>query len=1286
MLYKKLIAIALLFILAPLSYSQTEGAFQIKWLDPAVISFSNEKKINVLNFEGADFLTEDQYSPRFHTQIPLGDNIKDFTCELKNTTYQELTEKELSLIKNTSIISTEIKSLMQVSFIQKKAFGNISFLPFRKNINSGKLEKLISFSISITPTKQILRSGRGIQSYTANSVLQSGKWYKIGIGTDGIYKITFSFLQNLGMDIKNINPRNIKIYGNGGGMLPELNSAPRYDDLNENAIFVEGENDGVFNENDYILFWGKGQDYWTYDANTCPKYKHNLNLHADSAYYFITVGSSAGKRITPQGSSSSTPTHYVASFDDYTYHEKETTNFLKSGKQWFGEYFENNPSATFPFSFSNIDASTPATINIQVASRSIGSNASYYASCQSGSTSMSIPGVTSDQYTSNYAELGSSCFSFTPSSPSLVVNFTKQTANAVAWLDFIEVNVRRQLTMTGEQMTFRDALSLGMGNIAQYNVSSSSPIQIWDITDLYNVKSQTFIKNGTSYQFIQPASTLRQFVAFTGKSFNTPKAYGEVVNQNLHALSNKRFIIITHPTFYQEALQIANYHQNKDGLSSVVVTTEQVYNEFSSGAQDVSALRNFVKMFYDKATNVNEIPKYLLLFGDGSYDNKKRLSNNTNYIPTYQSDNSLFTTSSYTSDDFYGLLDDGEGLWTNGDAVDIGIGRIPASSKKDAQTALNKILNYTQTSIASTENTTTSKSPFGNWRNIVCFIADDGDNNTHVSQADQQATLVDTTYNNYNIDKIYLDAYAQETTPGGNRYPTVNEAIERRINQGALIINWTGHGSEGGLAHEGILSYTGMKELSNANKLFLFITASCEVSRYDNPGYTSAGEYAFFNAGGGAIALFSTVRVVYASPNFLLNKSIYQSVLKPINNQMPALGDVYLYAKTQSGGNSINSRNFALLGDPALKLAYPKYSVTTDTINLSPVTPSSSDTIKALSLVTISGHLTDENGISLNTYNGVIYPTVYDKYQSLTTLSNKGSAESPPFNFKLQKNILFNGKASVRNGYFRFSFVVPKDIAYQYGPGRISYYAENGSTDASGHYEKIIIGGTDENAPPDNLGPEMRLYMNNDKFVFGGLTNDHPDIYSVLYDDNGINIVGNAVGHDITAILDANTKSPINLNDYYKADLNTYKSGTIRYPLSDLSEGKHSLKLKAWDVYNNSSETYTEFIVSKSAQVALKHVLNYPNPFTTKTSFFFEHNQANISIEVLIQIFTVSGKLVKTIDQIVYSDGFRTEGIDWDGKDDFGDNIGRGVYIYRVKVRTSDNGSAEKYEKLVILN
>ncbi len=569
----------------------------------------------------------------------------------------------------------------------------------------------------------------------------------------------------------------------------------------------------------------------------------------------------------------------------------------------------------------------------------------------------------------------------------------------------------------------------------------------------------------------------------------------------------------------------------------------------------------------------------------------------------------------------------------------------------------------------------------GDWRNTLCFIGDDEDFNTHMTQADALAKSVEQKRPGFIIAKIYLDAYQQVITSSGQRYPDVNEAINQRINKGALIINYTGHGGENGLAHERILEINDIMSWDNKDKYPLFITATCEFSRFDDWEHTSAGEYVLLNPEGGGVALLSTTRLVYSGPNHALNEQFYNFAFeKNDDQQYLRLGDIIRLTKNNSGAG-INRRSFALLGDPAVILNYPKYKISATAINGIPVTEDS-DTLKALEKVTVSGIIEDDGGNVFTSYTGTLYPTVFDKVSVITTLANDGGI---PFTFSIRNRVLYKGKASITNGVFNFDFIVPKDISYNYGPGKISFYGNDISTDANGSFDGVIIGGSSDSISGDNDGPVMRIFMNDDKFVFGGTTDENPRILVYISDSSGINTVGTGIGHDLTAILDDKTVNPIVLNDYYEADKDSYQSGKITYQLKKLEVGAHKLTVKVWDVHNNSSEDFTEFIVAPSEDIIIKNLLNYPNPFTTSTSFYFEHNQPSAELDVLIQVFTVSGKLVKTIESQVTATGYRCGPFVWDGLDDFGSRIGRGVYIYRLKVRTNSGKTIEKFEKLVIL-
>ncbi|MFH1320169.1 MAG: type IX secretion system sortase PorU [Bacteroidota bacterium] len=1259
------------------------GSREIRWQGVREIRYSEEIVERFLFFEGASYDPATGHLPTYYEKIKLNQEINKIAVQITNLVFEEFNGNENSIITlNKKInISTDIVVNATVTYQRKKPYAVISFMPIRKNEFTGKYEKLVSFDMEVktfagedthlTPFK------KGEQMYASSSVLSSGSWYGIGVTQDGIYELSSPFLSSLGMNVSSINPKNIRIYSNGGGMLPLSNSAPRIDDLAENAIQVVGESDGSFDADDYVLFFGQGPARWSYDT-TDNRFHHQLHLYSDTTYYFITADLGPGKRIITQPSDSGVSTS-VTSFDDHAFHEKDLVNLIKSGRQWYGEEFDMVTSYNFTFSFPNI-SSSPVYMKASVIARSTEASSIFSVNANSQSLlSLTCSSVTED-FTTAYADPESGTGTFNPSSTvTVTVSYNKPASSSIGWLNYLELNARRQLKMYGNQMTFRDIQSVGTGNVAGFTLSNaSSSIKVWEVTDPTNVKEQQYTLSGANLEFTLQTDSLREFIAFNGNSYLTPTASGSVPNQDLHGLSQPgqkqpEMIIVSHPAFLSEADRLADFHRVEDGLSVVIVTPQQVYNEFSSGSQDISAIKYFMKMFYDRAgSDSSYLPKYLLLFGDGSYDNKNRLSDNTNFIPTYQSSNSYSPTSSYVSDDFYGLLDDNESEATT-DEVDIGIGRLPVKTVSEASAAIDKIIHYT------------NPAAMGDWRNIVCFVADDEDTNTHIKDADLLANYVDNNYNDFNIDKIYIDAYQQQSTPGGQRYPDAAEAINKRVEKGALIINYTGHGGETGWAHERILEVNDINNWNNLDNMPLFMTATCEFSRFDDPGRTSAGEYVFLNSNGGGIALLSTVRLVFSGANQTLADNFYKIVFEPVNGEMPRLGDVVMNTKNNCNiiDSSSNRRKYLLLGDPALRLAYPVHNIITDSINGNPVSMGP-DTMKALAKVTVSGHLENENGVTLSGFNGTLYPTVYDKAAVISTLVN--DPNSGHKDFTLQKNVLFRGKVSVINGGFSFAFIVPKDINYNDDFGRISYYAENGITDANGYYEDFIIGGSATNVENDETGPEVDLYLNDTNFVFGGLTDENPILLAFIYDRNGINTTGTGIGHDIVAILDNETNQSIVLNDEYESDLDSYQRGTIRSPLKDLSEGRHILELTVWDTYNNSARAYTEFVVAMSAELALDHVFNYPNPFTTYTEFWFEHNRPGELLDVQIQVFTVSGKLIKTINTNVLSDGFRPDPIQWNGMDDYGDKIGRGVYIYHLKVRSDDGSFKDKYEKLVILN
>ncbi|MBS1634782.1 MAG: type IX secretion system sortase PorU [Bacteroidetes bacterium] len=1259
-------------------------------------------ELNVLQIKGAHYDAAKQYLPYYLEKLKVNSDIP--ALKLAQVAVRELTNQELGQIAAYKhLIGSDFNISVSTSVSRHETYAHFRIIPLRLNNFSGRYELLTSYRAewdyaASVPVVNNTHKKTAAAVYASNSVLATGKWYKVAVTKSGVYKIDKTLLQSIGLSTTGLNPQNIRIYGNGGKLMPEKNSGFRYDDLMEDAIYVQGESDGAFDAGDYILFYGQSTDIWKHKAGSCLKFDHQLNYYSDTSYYYITADLGPGKRIQSNASLSVTPTGSTSSYDYYDYHEQNLINVVKSGREFYGEKFEL--TNTYGFSFNIPDAVLGDSVLVSAGGLSRSDNVSSYLVSYGASVfTYTCPNTSTTSYIADYGFPGYNCGGALLNSNPLVISVTKTSSDAVGYLDYVVFNARRNLVYSQSQFCFRDSRSVaGTGTTAMYTLTDNStggvPLLVWDVTDPINPKNQLYSTTGNSLSFISTTDSLREYVV-TGSDFMVPKAYGVVPNQNLHGIQQADFVIICNPKFLSQANRLAAIHQQYDTLTYAVATTEQVYNEFSSGTPDIVSIREFARMLYKRPSDPTKAIKYLCLLGGGSYDNKNRFSSsNSALIPTYETPISWSYTNSFVTDDFFGLMDDNEGDLGPGDAVDIGVGRFPVRSEADASGCVNKIdayykKNYNFDINASESSCTNAVTyPQGDWRNWVCFMADDEDGGEHMWQADSIARMVTRSYPEYNVDKIIFDAYVQYSTPGGQRYPDVVNDLNRRFEKGTLIFNYTGHGGELGLAHERILEVSQILDWKNIANMPLMVTATCEFSRFDNPDITSAGEDCFLNPNGGAVSLFTTVRLAFSNLNFELNKSFFRFALAPMpNGRMPALGDIYRENKVDIGYNP-QYQNFVILGDPALRLAYPQQRVYTSTINSSVVSPTTQDTLKALSKVTVKGYVGDKAGNKLSNFNGVIYPTVFDKSMNIVCLMNDPTSAylGGPFKFNLQKNVIYKGKAQVVNGDFSFTFMVPKDISYQFGVGKISYYAHNGVIDANGYNTNIVIGGSDPNAVIDNQGPVVKLYMNDNKFVSGGTTNEAPSIYAEVADSSGINTVGTGIGHDIVAVLDENSNKPMVLNDYYEANLNSYQAGKIHYALSGLSEGTHRLSLKVWDVQNNSSTAYTEFIVAQSAELALSHILNYPNPFTTKTRFFIEHNQCCTTLKVMVQIYTITGKLVKSIPETITNEGFRFDGIEWDGKDDFGDKLARGVYVYKVSVTDGQSKKAEKIEKLVILN
>ncbi len=1218
--------------------------------------FTNEKNA-ILN---------DNQLPLYTGFIRLNGN-KNVQVAIENAQYTTIHNGAL---QNATSIKNSIPELeFHVVYEKKIPHLAIKILPFRNS--NGRIEKLENFDLVIQSSGNSNPVQFGKAGFAAQSVLANGDWYRLYVKNTGIHRITKSYLKAMGINPDEIDPRTIKIYGNGPGTITTPNANERMDDLWENPIQVKGESDGKFDEEDEVLFYGKSQqDVWSYDAGS-GTYIHQNNYYSDATVYFITFGGNNGKRIVT--AAALTPNQTNDGHYDFLYvHEMDNINLIRSGRRWFGEEFSRELNQTFQANLENANGTIPVFFRSSVIARAFTPSTYDVRINNNYIFSQQVPAASSN-FEYRYADEKLSSGTFTTGTNIIQVNYryNQPAPGALGWLDYFELQSRNYLNLTKPQLLLKDKNSLGAGKITQFNLVSNATTQIWDVTKPYQAIQLPTIFTANTNSFVAATDTLREFIAFDGSSYFTPETDTKISNQNIHGMPFADLFIVTHPNFLFDANRLAELRRSQ-GLTVNVVTINQVYNEFSSGMQDISAIRDMMRMFYKKATVPAEMPKYLLLVGRASYDYKSRVAINTNYIPTFESYNSFDPVGSYCSDDYFGLLDDNEGNMNSWEKLDIGIGRLPATNADNARVMINKIINYSINPDRS------------DWKNRLTFVADDEDGNLHQSQADGLAENARANFKNYNVQKIYIDAFKEVTTAGGARNPSAQEEIVRSVERGCMVFNYTGHGGEVGLAAERILNTSDVQNWTNGGKLPLFFTATCEFSRFDDPARFSAGEYVLLNENGGGIGLCTTVRLVDAGNNNSLNIAFYKYAGLDSVSAYNRLLVGEIMRKTKNDVLSDNTRNFTLLGDPSMMLAYPEKRVYTAAIDNIPIA-SYTDTLKAFSKVTISGRVTDLAGNILTGFSGKVYPTVFDKTATYQTIANNPEFSSP-FNFNMQNNVIYRGSATVLNGTFSFSFIVPKDISYQIGTGRISYYAENGSIDAHGYDNKILVGGTADSAGVDQIGPEISLFMNDEKFVFGGLTDENPMFIAKLKDYTGINITGVGIGRELGLTLNNDNTTTTSMNDYYRAKIDSYQQGEVRYPMKGMPLGKNSVKLIAWDVYNNYNESVLDFVVAGSAEMALQHVLNYPNPFTTNTTFHFDHNKPGQNLKVSVQIFTVSGKLIKTLQTELLASGSHFDQISWDGKDEYGDGIGKGVYIYKVKVKSEEGKSVEEFQKLVVLN
>lgn len=1116
----------------------------------------------------------------------------------------------------------------------------------------------------------------GAVGQSNSSVLQSGNWFKIGVTGKGVYKIDRAYLENLGINVSSLDPKKLAIYGNGGnGMLPQDNSVPRPSDLLENAILISGQEDGSFDTNDFLLFYGNSPDFIAYNSEN-DFFQYEKNLYSDTTFYFLTIKGTDGMRV-PDRASSEAVFDRVNTYKNVFIHETDETNLIRGGRMWFGELFSaGQQDQNISFDSKNILPGGQVKVLAVMMAQAFEETSFDLSLNGVDLGNIAIDRVPNRTYVEK-GDLQAREFEVNASELSnpasgLTMNMHYNVASSgpsTGYLDYLVIQAVSELNMAGNKLHFYNTTGT---TSTTFEISAPAGTSIWDISDPTRVVNQQLEVKGDKLVFNVETPTT-EFVAFSGNNFPSPVFIDKIENQNLHGHTASDAVFITHKNFLIEAQALANHRETMiPGFSIRVVTVDQVYNEFSSGMQDISAIRDYIRYIY------NQDPgrlKYALLFGDCSYDYKDRTITKSNFVPVYEARNSLNPLYNFSSDDFFGFMEENEGEWAEDKAGDhtleIGIGRLPVKTRQEAREVVDKIIRYD-----------TSPNTFGKWRNEMLFIADDGDNNIHQRDANFLATYVEQTRSEFNADRLFIDAYEQLSSPSGQSSPAARKAFEKAINEGKLMINYTGHGNEAQLTVEKIIDENQISDLKNRSRLPFFITATCEFGNYDNPDRVSGGEKALLNPNGGAIALLTSTRPVFSNTNFILNEAYYLAALQKENGEFPRLGDIIKNTKNNSLEGAKN-RNFALLGDPTMRLAFPKYELAITSVN-GKVT-NQADTLKALGKIRMNGEVRRPDRTVVENFSGKVSVAIYDKP---TKFSTRGDENTVPQKFDQWNALLFKGDASVENGFFTLEFIVPKNISYIFGEGKISMYAisnDNQPVDANGANVDLKVGGSDPNAPEDSTPPVINLFMNDSTFISGQTTGSSPLFLAKLFDESGINISNEGFGQDISLTIDDGEE--IVLNEFYSAALDTYQQGWVSYPLSDLDRGKHSIKFRVYDTYNNVAEKEIEFVVSGD----LLNVSAYPNPFSGSTAdgvtFTFDHNRNGDELDVLLQILNLQGRVISESRFRFDDSSSGINSIKWDGKDADGNMLDNGIYIYKLRIRsTLDGAKNQAHRKLVVFN
>lgn len=1105
----------------------------------------------------------------------------------------------------------------------------------------------------------VLTNPLSAQWESHESVLSEHTWYKIGVTEDGIYAVDYAQMQAMGIDMGSLNPNQIRLFGNTPGVLPEENNAERYDDLVEIPVQVTGADDGSFDEQDRMLFYGKGPVNWS--LNVLNSFTYEPNPYTDTVYYFLCVDSGEnGLRIQDNDQvETNAESVVVNTYLDYFFHESEELSPYNSGRSWFGDLITSQEgSLEFVYDLPGIDTTKRHRIDSKVMGR-CSSSFSYSLKINDLSivSQYAIPKPGSHYYGKEHRTTKT----FMIRDEQLVVRYELDSTggNPMLFNDYFVINFWRKLQYRGQGMAFRVILSQMTDTVARVELDSIvDGVECWEVTNPVSPNRQPLDYESEVASFGVRNGMVRQFFLFESSAAKSVASCCRISNQNLHGITDAEMLIVTPRVFWDQAEELAEFHRDRDSMNCVVVDIREVFNEFAAGVADPTALRDFIRMVYLRSEGNL---KYVLLMGKGTHDYRDLKGIHNNFVPTYEiGGNELDEVGSMCSDDYFALMDEYEGKNCTG-YVDLGMGRIPVTTPEQAQGVVAKIKHYADLS-----------KTHGIWKNNHLFMADN-DVRLYAEHAEKLDYILDTSRRVAMTKKLYLDSYKIISTPSGSRIPEAHADLMDYFDKGVAVLSYTGHGGMKSLSEEWVLSITDIPVLNNYDKLPFVHTATCEFSKFDNPTVVSGGEQMLMNPHGGAIALLTTMRPTTAPNNLELSKSLHIHLFEKDDYQSLRFGDIYRLAKSDAKYYKKANLVYVLFGDPALRFSYPTQEIRTEKVNGMLVSNDSLVTINE-SWSTIEGYISGVDSEIDTMFNGVVDVVVYDKKTDYTTLGNFDYT----FEYSYHHDVIFEGKASVKAGRFTLEFPVPADVNQGWGNACVSYYAYDPirNVDANGVFDRLVVRVDDPSVIDDDQGPEIKMYWNDPSFENEAVVIRRGVLYADLFDESGIYHYNVSIGRDL--VLNSNIPEYDNLivNAWYEPAVDDSRRGRFVFPVKDLDDGYYQFKLKAWDTRNNSSEVEIAFQVREGS--IIRHVCNYPNPFTEETCFTFDHGDMTDRLSVVIEIYDMFGRQVARLEEKTDAEIGVVNPVCWNGS-----NLKSGIYVYRITVTTSEGKTRSLYQRMV---